>query len=775
MSKTKIEPLVHLNSNPCKMCMPLGSVTAFYGIRKSISILHGSQGCSTYIRRHMATHYNEPIDIASSSLTEEGTVFGGEKNLMIGLKNIIEVYHPEIIGVSTTCLAETIGEDVPAMIEKFYHAYPEYKEIEIIPVNSPGYGGTQFEGYYRALNSILANIKMDTTPNEYINVILPPMSPEDVRMIKETFEAFEIPAILFPDISDNLDREYSKDYEKLPAHGTSIEEIKRMAGARMTIELGMSFLKNSPGRYLSDVYQVQYLPLHLPVGIRDTDIFYELLSKLSGRPIPAKLKKLRGRYADSMIDAHKYNSDGRAVVFGEPDFVFSTIRLCAENGVMPVVVATGSVVPELKEAIEKEIKALADRFMIRAYDIVDDVDFKTIEALAVKHHANLMIGNSDGRRIEEELHIPLVRRGFPIHDRVGGQRLKSVLYDGSLTFMEEIANAVLSRKEVDFRDKLYNKYFKQEEESLLEKTKKETVIRTVYVPVDRKKMEEKTNTHPCYNGCASESARIHLPVAPKCNIQCNYCVRKFDCPNESRPGVTSHVLSPEEAFARYKLAKEKVKNLNVVGIAGPGDTLANFESTRKTLELIREYDPDVTFCLSTNGLRLPEYAQDLIALGVTHVTVTMNAVDIRIGAKIIQYVKYNGMLFEGESAAAILLSNQLAGLRILTAAGIICKVNIVTLKGINDQHIPEIVKTAKEIGCYMTNIMPFIQVKGSIFENLEATSAQDLAELRKECSPVMKQMTHCKQCRADAVGTLNDDRFKEFDYSEAACESVYNG
>ena len=109
--------LVRLNVNPCKMCMPMGALTAFFGIRNCMTILHGSQGCSTYIRRHMATHYNEPVDIASSSLTEQGTVFGGGENLIRGLENLIRLYRPEVIGVATSCLAETIGEDVPAILE----------------------------------------------------------------------------------------------------------------------------------------------------------------------------------------------------------------------------------------------------------------------------------------------------------------------------------------------------------------------------------------------------------------------------------------------------------------------------------------------------------------------------------------------------------------------------------------------------------------------------------------------------------------------------------
>lgn len=736
--------------------MPMGAVTAFYGLEKCMSILHGSQGCSTYIRRHMATHYNEPVDIASSSLTEQGTIYGGEKNLIKGLNNLIELYHPKVIGVATTCLAETIGEDVSRIVDKFYEEHPEYRDIMIIPVNSPGYGGTQFEGYYRALRSILENVPMRDGKNNKVNVITSTLSPKDTRFLKNVFALFDIETILLPDLSDNLDGGFKETYDRLVSGGTPIESMKEMATAKLTIELTNVELDYAPGKYLEETYGVPYRRLNIPVGLRDTDAFYDMLSEISGNPIPAAILEERSRYVDAMVDGHKYNGAGRAVVFGEPDFVCSTVRLCTENGIMPLVCATGSVNKHMKQILDEEIKEVAARYFIERYEILDDVDFKVIENRAVTLEANLLIGNSDGRRIEDKLQIPLVRRGFPIHDRVGGQRLRMLGYEGSLLFLDDISNAVLKRKETGFRDEVYNKYFKKEAANV--EVDKEAILAN-----DRRIIAEKTKNHPCFNGCSSGCARMHLPVAPSCNIQCNYCVRKFDCPNESRPGVTTKVLMPEEALAKYKIVKKQMPNLTVVGIAGPGDALANFEETKKTLELIREYDKDVTFCLSTNGLMLPKYANELCDLGVTHVTVTMNAVDVKIGAKIYKHVNYGDTRFEGESAAAILLANQLSGLRLLIARGIICKVNIVTLKGINDYHIPDIVKKVNELGCFITNIMPFIQVEGSTFEHLPTTSNKEINKIRANCSSIMKQMYHCRQCRADAIGTLDADRSIEFE------------
>ncbi len=753
--------LQNLNINPCKMCMPMGAVTAFYGIRRCMSILHGSQGCSTYIRRHMATHYNEPVDIASSSLTEEGTVYGGEKNLIQGLLNLIKVYQPEVIGVATTCLAETIGEDIKRIIHNFYEKYPEYRDITIIPVPSPGYGGTQYEGYLEAICQIVKTVPMVTTPNGRVNVITGQLSPADTRYLKELLEEFGIDAILLPDLSGNLDGIYQKQYNRLPEAGTKLEDICQTAGAKATIEIA-AYLSDarSAGAYLQETYGIPLYRCPLPISLRDNDELLRIFHKVSGKPVPEGITAQRGRFLDAMIDGHKYNGEARAAIYGEPDFVYSTVRLCLENGIMPLITATGTKCAKLKELLSGEIEELAGRYYIDRFEILDEIDFQSIEQYAKELQVNLLIGNSDGRRIAEKLGIKLVRRGFPIHDRIGGQRLRLIGYEGALTFLDEISNSVLEGKEESFRNDLYHKYFKEEKKDEAGNDNPGVLIRFG----NRKAgnlIEEKTATHPCYNCNAHKYSRIHLPVAPKCNISCNYCVRKYDCPNESRPGVTTGILSPEEAFQRFLTAKEKLTNLTVVGIAGPGDALANFEETRRTLQLIRAVDQEVTFCLSTNGLMLPKYAQELATLGVSHVTITMNAVDPAIGARIYRHIDYLGVRYHGEAAAAILMTNQFNGIDMLAAYGIMCKVNIVMIKGVNDLHISEVVNKVKELGATVTNIMPMIPVKGAVFEDIETVTDQELLDMRKSCSRIMEQMYHCHQCRADAAGLLSEDRSGE--------------
>lgn len=728
----------------------MGAVTALYGIRGCMSILHGSQGCATYIRRHMATHYNEPVDVASSSLTEQGTVFGGEENLLRGIDNLIAQYHPEVVGVATTCLAETIGEDVGAILHKYRSSHPNSK-VKLLSVASPGYGGTQNEGYFRALRSVLEQVEMERSSHSGINIITPHISPADTRWLKDLLNFSGLSYVLLPDLSENLDGVHAPVYDRLPNQGTSLEQISAMAGAQMTIELSQFVEPElSPAQYLYDIHQVPFVRLGLPVGIEATDTFINVLEDL-GATFPPALEQERGRLADTMIDAHKYCADARTAVFGEPDLVAACVGLCLENGTIPLVAAAGSVCPSLSQALLEPMSRGAALWFEQDPIVCSDCDFEQIEALCLSQKVNLMIGNSDGRRISHRQHIPLIRLGFPIHDRVGGQHVRMLGYTASQQLVEQIANTMLARKEEGFRQELYQRYYQQK---LHRAAESPITLEAIAMP---KTIEERTLTHPCYTCSGTKNARIHLPVAPKCNIQCNYCVRKFDCPNESRPGVTTEILSPQQAADKYFAVREKVPNLTVVGIAGPGDALANFEETRETLRLIREQDQEVTFCLSTNGLLLPLYAQELIDLGVSHVTITINAVNPQIGADIYHHVNYLGTRYTGVEAASILMANQLAGLQYLSRRGVQCKVNIVVLKGCNHEHVPQIVQTVKELGACITNIMQLIPVEGSAFADMPQVSMAEIHTLRKNCGKYLPQMLHCRQCRADAIGTLDND------------------
>jgi nitrogenase cofactor biosynthesis protein NifB len=240
-------------------------------------------------------------------------------------------------------------------------------------------------------------------------------------------------------------------------------------------------------------------------------------------------------------------------------------------------------------------------------------------------------------------------------------------------------------------------------------------------------------------------------------MQCNYCRRSFDCVNESRPGVTSKVISPAEALERYRLIKKKMPDITVAGIAGPGDALANIERTIETLRLIRSEDTEVLFCISTNGLLLPRYADDLKNAGVSHITVTVNAADVETAKRIYRYVDYDGKRYIREEAAEILLRSQIGGIQKAAELGLACKVNIVLIKGLNDGQIPRLVQKVKDAGASLVNIMQLIPVRHTLFETLPMVSREELDKIRKTCETLLPQMYHCRQCRSDAAGPLDND------------------
>lgn len=286
-------------------------------------------------------------------------------------------------------------------------------------------------------------------------------------------------------------------------------------------------------------------------------------------------------------------------------------------------------------------------------------------------------------------------------------------------------------------------------------------------PAMDEKLRARIDKHPCYSEEAHHHyARMHVAVAPACNIQCNYCNRKYDCANESRPGVVSELLTPEEAAHKVLVVAGKIPQMTVLGIAGPGDPLANPEKTFRTFELIAEQAPDIKLCLSTNGLMLPDYVDRIKELNVDHVTITINMVDPEIGAKIYPWVHYRRKRYRGIDGVRILHERQMEGLQALKEADILCKVNSVLIPGINDEHMPEVNQAIRARGAFLHNIMPLISAPehGTYFglNGQRGPRPKELKSVQDKCSGNMKMMRHCRQCRADAVGLLGEDRSQEF-------------
>jgi nitrogen fixation protein NifB len=268
--------------------------------------------------------------------------------------------------------------------------------------------------------------------------------------------------------------------------------------------------------------------------------------------------------------------------------------------------------------------------------------------------------------------------------------------------------------------------------------------------------------HPCFNPDAKgKFGRVHLPVAPKCNVQCRFCNRKYDCVNESRPGVTSSLLSPGQALHYVTRLLDMGKPISVAGIAGPGDPFANPEETMETMRLLRRKLPDLLLCISSNGLGIGPYIPELAEIGVSHVTITVSAVDPEVGQHVYAWIRDGKKVYRGIEAAERMIAKQMAAIRKLKEFDITVKVNSILIPGVNDGHVVEIAEKCKEMGVDLHNIIPLCPVEGTAFEDLEEPSKELVNQLRGECGELVTQMTHCQRCRADACGLLCEGTTQE--------------
>ncbi|GAB6284959.1 MAG: hypothetical protein STSR0009_11600 [Methanoregula sp.] len=440
------ESVRQVNENQCQSCMPLGGVIAFKGIENAMVLIHGSQGCSTYMRLTSVEHYNEPVDIASSSLNEKQTIYGGEANLKKALGNVARVYAPKVIGVLTTCLAETMGEDLDRILMDYVQEQGQIS-ADIIPVPTPSYSGSHTEGFWAATTAIITHYARLTERHERINVIVPHISPADIREIKRILSLMGLQYTLIPDYSMTLDRPYGGRYQKIPPGGTRTEDITRMPGAPFTIQFGETCPDAlSPGLWLNKKFGVPLISLPLPVGLEATDQFLKILQEFIGREIPKSLATERGWLLDGMADAHKYNAEGRPVIYGEPELVYALTRCCCENGAVPAVIASGSGNNRLALCLEPLLAGLDEQPVL-----LEETDFAAIEAAVLRSGANVAIGHSGGKFLTERHGIPVIRAGFPVHDRIGGQRILSVGYAGSLAFLDRFTNTLLEKKYTTYR------------------------------------------------------------------------------------------------------------------------------------------------------------------------------------------------------------------------------------------------------------------------------------------------------------------------------------
>jgi len=422
--------------NPCKMCQPMGAVQALLGVKGAMPLIHGSQGCSTYMRFQLCRHFREPINVSSTSMSEGTVVYGGEGNLLKALNTIWKEYNPELIGVTSSCLTETIGDDMSLIIKKFKNSHPDEDLPPIVPISTPSYSGSHVDGYDKAVKSLVENLAHPEENNHKINVIPGMISPADIMAIKDILKELDMESIFITDTSESLNSPLTDDVSFLPGEGTKVDEIRESANSIATISLSKH--ADSAGAFLQKKCGVKSISGPLPVGVRNTDQFIDYITKRGSIEVPESIQRDRGKIIDAIVDAHPYNYSRKVALYGDPDVVTGLSRFVCELGMIPSVVCTGVQSSRFVEDMEKIAKENNVSPVVLAgcdlYDLHQQVKCQDIE---------LLIGNSYGARIAEAENIPILRMGFPVYDRLGAQRISILGYKAGIQMVDTITNIML--------------------------------------------------------------------------------------------------------------------------------------------------------------------------------------------------------------------------------------------------------------------------------------------------------------------------------------------
>jgi len=422
--------------NPSKICQPMGAVQALLGVKDTMPLIHGSQGCSTYMRFQLTRHFREPIEVASTSMSEKTVIYGGEFNLMKALKNITEKQSPSMIAVTSSCLTETIGDNMWGIIKKFKDANIDKDLPIIIPISTPSYVESHVEGYNRTIKALVENLAYKSAPNGKINIITGNISPADTKEVKDILNGLNCESIILTDTSENLDAPLTEDTLSLYDGGTTIEEIQDTANSLGTISLSKHM--DSAGAFLEKIFGVKSISGPFPVGLENTDSFIRSVCKLGDLEIPDSIEKDRGRLMDAMVDAHSYNYHRKVAIFGDPDVVSGLTRFTCEMGMIPTVVCTGT---ESKRFTE-DINVISEEKGVSP-SILAGSDLYEMHHEIKEVGADILIGNSYGASMAKEENIPLFRLGFPVFDRMGAQRIAVLGYKGGIDFVDRLTNTIL--------------------------------------------------------------------------------------------------------------------------------------------------------------------------------------------------------------------------------------------------------------------------------------------------------------------------------------------
>lgn len=429
--------------NPAKTCQPIGAMYAALGIKGCLPHSHGSQGCCAYHRSTLTRHYKEPISAATSSFTEGASVFGGQANLLQAIDNIFTVYEPDVIAVHTTCLSETIGDDLPQIFDKAKKEgkVPEGKTV--LGANTPSYVGSHVTGFANMVKSMAALAEPSLTKNGKINIIPGWIEPCDMEEIKRLAALVGAKANVFPDTSGVLNAPLTGEYKMFPDGGASIDDIKNSGSSIGTLALG-EWCSADAARLLDTKCKVPCAILDMPFGLQATDRFIDALRTIAGTSVPDEIATERGTLVDMISDMHQYLFGQKVALVGDPDQVIAMTEFLVAIDMCPVHVITGTPGKKFEKRIEEittdmgrkvNVKAKGDMFLLHQWIKNEPVD--------------LIIGNTYCKYIARDEDIPFVRWGFPILDRQGHQHFPTVGYKGGLRLLEQILGVLLDRKDRD--------------------------------------------------------------------------------------------------------------------------------------------------------------------------------------------------------------------------------------------------------------------------------------------------------------------------------------
>jgi nitrogenase molybdenum-iron protein beta chain len=441
----EIKERTALTVNPAKTCQPIGAMYASLGIHGCLPHSHGSQGCYAYHRSTLTRHYKEPVMAATSAFTEGASVFGGQANLLQAIDNMFTVYNPDVIAVHTTCLSETIGDDIPQIINKAMADGKIPNGKYVFHANTPSYVGSHVTGFANMTKAMVDYFaECNGTRAKMINIIPGYVEPADMQEIKRIAREMGIRTIMFPDTSGVLNGPLTGRFKMYPEGGVTVDKLKQIGSSIGTIALG-SLASTPAARALDSKCKVHCEILDLPIGLHETDMFIDTLHHMAGVNVPESLNFERGQMVDIISDMHQYFYGKRIGLVGDPDQVLSLAKFLVSLDMYPVYIVTGtSAGKKYEEKLREVLKDVPHEVKIQIPG-----DMYLFHQWIKNEPVDLLIGNTYLKYIARDEDIPFVRFGFPILDRIGHSYFPTVGYQGGMRLLEKILDALLDRKDRD--------------------------------------------------------------------------------------------------------------------------------------------------------------------------------------------------------------------------------------------------------------------------------------------------------------------------------------